>query len=142
MASLSRRANRRETPSPKWFIERVRDNRFLIARAVNNDRQQERAFDRHQVRALDRESPFEPKIALEPLLRVLGDQRNEERAVVDLAPDLLIPDVTAAQLALVEPDLDTGRAQRLANPLGSLRILRGVAQKYRVRQLSHRWIAP
>jgi len=40
-----------------------------------------------------------------PLTRlpgVLGDKRNEERAVVDLVPDLLIPRVPDPQLALVE----------------------------------------
>jgi len=42
---------------------------------------------------------------------------------MDLAPDLLIPNVPAPQLALVEPDLDTCRSQRFANPLGSLCIL-------------------
>jgi hypothetical protein len=46
---------------------------------------------------------------------------------MDLAPDLLIPRVSAPQLALIEKDLDAGGAKGLANPLGSLRILRGVA---------------
>ena len=64
-----------------------------------------------------------PKIALEALLGVLGDERNEERAVVDLVPDLLIPRVPAPQLALIEKDLDAGRTQCLANLLGRLRIL-------------------
>jgi len=40
-----------------------------------------------------------------------------------LAPDLVIPRVPAAQLALIEKDLDAGRTQSLANLLGSLRIL-------------------
>ena len=64
-----------------------------------------------------------PKIALEPLLGVLGDNWNEERAVVDLVPDLLVPRVPAPQLALIEKDLDAGRTQRLANLLRSLRVL-------------------
>jgi hypothetical protein len=82
--------------------------------------------------------PFAAKIAFEALLRVVGDNWNEEDAVLDLVPDLLIPRVPAAQLALVEKHLDAGRTQRLANPLGRVRILRGVAQEYRVRWLSHR----
>ena len=57
--------------------------------------------------------------------------------VVDLAPDLLIPQVPAPQFALIEEDLNAGGAKCLANLLCSLRILRGVAQKYRVRWLSH-----
>jgi hypothetical protein len=77
----------------------------------------------HVVRTFDGELPFVAKIALEPLLGVLGDHRNEEGAVVDLVPDLLIPRVPAPQLALIEKDLDAGRTQCRANPLGSLRIL-------------------
>jgi hypothetical protein len=42
---------------------------------------------------------------------------------VDLATDLLVPQIPAAQLTLIQPDFDSGSAQRLANPLGSLRIL-------------------
>ena len=57
-------------------------------------------------------------------MRVLAEiTGNEERAIVDLAPDLLIPHIPAAQLALIEKDLDAGRTQCLANPLGRLRIL-------------------
>ena len=73
--------------------------------------------------AFDGEVPLVPRIALEPLLGVLGDNRNEERAVVDLVPDRLIPGVSAPQLALIEKDLDAGRTQCLANLLGRLRIL-------------------
>ena len=54
-----------------------------------------------------------------------------------LVSDLLIPRIAAAQLALVEPDFDTGGAQGLANLLCRLRVLRGIAEKYRVRLLSH-----
>jgi len=56
---------------------------------------------------------------------------------VDPAPDLLIPHVPAPQLALIEKDLNPGRTQGLANLLGRLSIVRGVAQEYRVRWLSH-----
>jgi hypothetical protein len=87
--------------------ERVRDKCFLIARTVNNDRHQERTFDRHQLGPIDCESPFEPKIALEPLLRILGNNRNEQGAVADLLPNLPVPNISAAQLALVEPDFDS-----------------------------------
>ena len=46
---------------------------------------------------------------------------------MDLLPDLLIPNIAAPQLALIEKDLDTGRTQCLANLLSGLRVLRGVA---------------
>jgi hypothetical protein len=46
------------------------------------------------------------KIAFEPLLGVLGDDGNEQGAVMDLMPDLLIPGIPAPQLALIEKDFD------------------------------------
>ena len=55
--------------------------------------------------------------------RVGGNNGNEQRAVLDLAPDLLIPGVPTAQLTLIEKDLDAARTQRIANPLRRLRIL-------------------
>jgi hypothetical protein len=80
----------------------------LIARTVNNDRHKKRAFDCHEMGAIDGKLPFEPKIALKPLLRILGNNRNEQGAVADLLPDLPVPSISAAQLALVEPDFDSG----------------------------------
>jgi hypothetical protein len=73
--------------------------------------------------ALIRKIPLEPEIAFLPRDRVGRNDRNEERAVVYLVPDLLIPRVPAPQLALIEKDLDTGSAECLANLLRSLRIL-------------------
>ncbi len=67
--------------------------------------------------------PLKAEIAFMSRGRVGRNDRNEERAVVDLVPDLLIPRVPAPQLALIEKDLDAGRTQCLANLLGSLRIL-------------------
>jgi hypothetical protein len=61
---------------------------------------------------------------------------------MELAPDLLIPHVPASQLALVEPDLDARGAERFANPLGCLRVLRGIAKKNRVRRLRHQEATP
>ena len=61
---------------------------------------------------------------------------------MDLAPDLLIPKIPAAELALIEKHLDAGRTQCLANLLSGLRVLRGVAQKYRVRGLCNDGTTP
>ena len=68
---------------------------------------------------------------------VRGNDGYKQRTVVELTPDLLIPGIPAAQLALVEPDFDTCGAKCLANPLGRPRVLRGVAQKYGVRNPAH-----
>jgi len=54
----------------------------------------------------------------------------------------MIPGVPAAQLALIEPDLNPGSPERLADSLSRLGILRGVAQEYGVRPLSHDGTTP
>jgi len=54
-------------------------------------------------------------------------------AVVNLVPDLLIPRIPASQFGPIEKHLDPGRTQGLANALSCLRVLRGVAQGYCVR---------
>jgi len=104
---------------------------FVFADRVDRDRHQERAVGGHQVRAVDRQLPLEAEVALLALVRVARDQRHEQRALVDLPADLPAPGVAAAQLALVEPHLDPGRAQRLANAARRLRILLGVAPECR-----------
>ena len=83
----------------------------------------------HQVGAIDGQLPFQPEVALAARLGVRGDDGNEQGAVVDLLADRVVPRVPAAQLALVEPDLDPGAAQRLADPPRGLGILRGIAQE-------------
>jgi hypothetical protein len=75
------------------------------------------------VGALISKVPLKAEIAFMPRGRVGGNDRNEQRAVLDLAPDLLIPGVPTAQLTLIEKDLDAARTQRIANPLRRLRIL-------------------
>ena len=108
MVNEARRRVARGYACPLHQPERVRNNGFLIARVVNYDGHQEGSFDRHQMGAIDREFPFEPKIALEPRLRMCGNNRNEEGAVTDLLPDLAVPNISTAQLALIEPDFDSG----------------------------------
>jgi hypothetical protein len=59
------------------------------------------------------------------------DEGHEQRALLDLLPDLRIPLVAAAQLALVEPHLNPETAQRLGDALRRVRVLVGVAQEHR-----------
>ena len=73
------------------------------------------------------EFPLEPKISLVAIVRGVRDDRQEQGAGLDLLADRGIPGVPAPQLALVEPNLDSGGSQCLANPLGSLRVLGSVA---------------
>jgi hypothetical protein len=114
-------------PRPLHRPEDVRDKGFLVASAVYDYWHQERALDSHQVRAIYREFPLEPKVALEPLLCMVGDHRHEKSAVLYLAPDPLVPDVSAPELALVKPDLDAGRAEGRSDSRSSDGVLRRVA---------------
>jgi hypothetical protein len=54
---------------------------------------------------------------------VLGYNRNDEGAGVDLVPDFLMPRIPAPQLILIEEDPDADRTERGADPLGHLDIL-------------------
>src|SRR4029079_1949155 len=83
----------------------------------------------HQVRALDRELPLQPEVALAARIRVRRDERDEQRALADLLADRRVPGVPAAELVLVEPHHEPGAAQRVADAPGALRVLRGVAQE-------------
>src|SRR6516162_9980586 len=52
--------------------------------------------------------------------------------------NLAIPDIASPQLTLIEPDLNAGGPQCIANPLSRLGILRGVAQEHRSRWCARR----
>jgi len=82
------------------------------------------------VGALIRKVPLKAKVAFMPCRRVRGNDGHEECTVVQLTPDLLIPRVPAAKLALVEPDLEARSSKSLADALCRIGILRGVAEEY------------
>jgi len=58
-----------------------------------------------QVRAVDREFPFQPEVAFGAGARI-HRIRDEEGARPDLLPDRRVPDVPAPQFAAVEPHRD------------------------------------
>src|SRR5215831_13977365 len=118
--------------------EWLRNIACILARTVNADRYEEHPALRHQVTTLLSESPFEPEVALGACLRGCRDDRDEQRAVLDLPPDSLIPCVAPTQFAFVEPDLNAGCAQCIANLLCSLGILRGIAQERRPSRCARR----
>src|SRR5215469_6004294 len=92
----------------------------------------------HHVAALVRKIPLKTEIAFVPRGRVRRNQRNKERALADLAPDLLVPRIPASQLALIEKDLDPCGPQCMADPCRRLGILRGVAQEHGPRRCACR----
>src|SRR5579862_2072531 len=87
--------------------------------------------------AIGSESPLASEVSLDASLRGCRDDGYEDRAVVDLFSDLPVPNIPAAQLALIEPDFNAAGPQRFANPPGGLGILGGVAQENGARWLAH-----
>ena len=84
--------------------------------------------------AFDGQFPFEPEVAFPALIALAGDDRHEEGALLDLAADLLVPDIAAAQLAHVEPNLDPEGAQGIGDVASRVRILAGIAEENRFGQ--------
>ena len=69
--------------------------------------------------------------------------RDEQGAGLDLAANLLVPRVAAAQLVLIEPNLDAKAAQRIGDPTRSVGIFAGIAEKdSRWNRLGHGKVDP
>src|ERR1700733_7599327 len=118
-------------------MKRLRHIRACTWRRIQGHRHDKGAVARHHMAALIGKIPLKPEIALTSRCSGSGDNGNKERAVADLTPDLLIPNIPAPQLALIEKHPNAGRTQCLANALSWLCILRGVAQKYRPARVGH-----
>jgi hypothetical protein len=86
----------------------LRNTFVIIPCVIDHDRQQEGLVSRDQVRAIDPEFPLEAEIPLDPIVRGLRDDWEEQGAGLDLLADRGVPGVPTPQLALVEPNLDSG----------------------------------
>ena len=117
---------------PLRFQELFRHAGGRFRGIIHDHGEKKRPVFGQQVRALDRQFPFEPEVTLSPFFALAGDDRHEQRAFLDLAADFLVPDVAAAQFAHVEPDLDAKGPQGVGNMTGRLGILTGIAEKYRL----------
>src|SRR5580698_9061468 len=84
---------------------------------------------RHVESAFDREPPFSSEVTFRAGFRLGGNERHEVVAFADLLADLLIPRLAATELALVVPNFETQRAQRIAKGSRGLAIPRGIAQE-------------
>jgi hypothetical protein len=133
---LLRRRSARQ-PRPLHPLEGIRDSGILCARLIEAHRHQERTAAGDPVTSLVGQIPLQAEVALVACLRVRRDDGHEQRAVLDLAPDLPIPLISAAQRGAVEPDLDSGGPQRIGNAFSGRRILGGIAQKHCAQGLCH-----
>ena len=83
-------------------------------------------------RALCGEIPFDAKVPLVPRLRVAGNDRNEEDAVLDLPADFRVPFVAVLEPAFdIEPHFDAARVQRFRDAPRGLRVLGRVREEHR-----------
>src|ERR1700758_632998 len=112
-------------------MKRFRHVRARTRRRIQADRHDDRLVAGHPVATLIRQVPLEPEVPLATRRSVRRDDGNEERAVADLATDLLVPHITAPQPALVEPDFDALSPKRIADPTRGIGVLRSVAEEYR-----------
>jgi hypothetical protein len=112
--------------------ERLRNVCCGFGGLIQAHRHDEHAAASHHVRALVSKIPFETEVAFVPRGCIGRNYRDEECAVVNLAANLLIPDVPTPELALVQKDFNARGSQRRADPLRRLGILGGITQKYSV----------
>jgi hypothetical protein len=87
-----------------WILRNVRSDPGI---GVQEYRHNEYPVASHHVGALIGKIPLKAKIAFVSRRRVGRDEGSEERAVADLAPDLLIPNVpprSSVCATSVEPD--------------------------------------
>jgi hypothetical protein len=128
LGESGRRLPRRQA-RPLHLVEFLRNACVSFRCIIDDDRHDESPFLSHVVCPVGCELPITAEVPFEPRLCAGRNDRYEQRAVVDLLTNLPVPGVSAAQLALVEPDLDAGGSQCLANPLGrSPRVLRREAR--------------
>ena len=112
---------------PLHGAEAVRHEGRRLLGVVDHDRQDERHAAGDTERALRGKFPLDAEIAFFPRLRVGRDDRDEEHALFDLQADLRVPLVAVLQPARrVEPHLDTGGAQGVADALRGPHVLGGV----------------
>src|SRR5579871_277506 len=97
-------------PNPLNLPKLCRHQRVGLSGTVHNNRYEERHLGSHQVRSVDRQLPFQAEIALRSRLRVSRDDRDKQRTVPDLLTDLIVPDVTAPEFGLIEPNFNSGDA--------------------------------
>ena len=109
-------------PRPLHRQKRIGHMCIAFARSIHRHGHDERLPFRHQVRAILREFPLQPKIPFQPRLRIPGDHRHEQRTVPNLLPDLRIPLIAPAQLALIKPHFHARRPQCLAQATRRLRV--------------------
>jgi hypothetical protein len=90
---------------PLNLAESIRYPGRRIRRAVDHNREQEGDVLRHVGGTIHGQFPFPTEVPFPTSVRVSGNDRNEERAIVNLLSNLMVPSIATAQLALIKPNL-------------------------------------
>ena len=98
---------------------------------VDDDGHQKHCVVRHIERTLDGQAPFSAEIALAARVGLRRYDGHEEVALTDLAADLLIPCISAEQVALVVPRLEPEERKGIPDELHRSTILLRIAQENR-----------
>src|ERR1700722_753021 len=122
---------------PLYRPKRLRHLGLPVGRVIDDNGDEKRLAVCHVVSAINRELPFTPEVTFQALLRSARDDGNEQSTIADVLLDLTVPDITASQLTLVEPDLDAGGSERVTDMPCGFRILRCIAQEHGLRGLGH-----
>ena len=117
-------------PRPLHFAELVRNVLFVVTRLIDHHRDKERLVGRYEVRTIDCQLPLESEVTFSPFMGMSRDDGQEERAGLDLLADGLVPGVPTPQLGPIEPDLDPGSSERIANTAGGLPVGGSVGKEH------------
>ena len=115
--------------NPLYLTEFFRHPGGHVRRVINRNRQKKGLLLGHVVRAINRQFPFPPEIALQSRVGVARNHRNKERTILDLAADFGVPRVATHQFAPIKPHLNPMIPQRFGNRLGRGGILAGIAEE-------------
>jgi hypothetical protein len=114
-----------------WTARNFSGTRPALGRGVDDDGHEKHDAVGHVMAAVGGEAPFAAEVALAARLGLRRDDRQEIGALADLATDLLIPGVAAAEFVFVIPDVDPGGFECVAAEAGGGAILGGVADENR-----------
>ena len=117
--------------------ERLRNVAPGLGHGVDRDGHYKHLVARHQVSPLVGKAPLESEVALVALKGIGRDEGHEERTVLDLPADPLVPEVPSPKVTLVEPHLNAACPEGFADAVCCLGILRGIAEKDCVLRCAH-----
>ena len=116
-------------PHPLPLTEFIRHKSIGFRDVIKDHRKQESLVICHQVRAIHRQLPLQPEITLRTCVSVCRNDWHKKGTFLNLFANLLVPRIAATQIRLIEPRLQPGRAQGIADAACSVGVLGGVGEE-------------